>query len=75
MFTGLIETVGQVAEMKPTPAGFRLRLHTDLSAELTPGDSLAVNGVCLTVVGCDASEMKAARGRAPSPISAPYISF
>ena len=54
MFTGLIETIGEVAEMKPTPAGFRLRLQTDLSSALTPGDSLAVNGVCLTVVSADA---------------------
>jgi riboflavin synthase len=54
MFTGIIETVGQVAEVKPTPAGFRLRLTTELSPELTPGESLAVNGVCLTVVATDA---------------------
>jgi riboflavin synthase len=54
MFTGIIETVGEVAEVKPTPSGFRLRLATDLSTELTPGESLAVNGVCLTVVSADA---------------------
>lgn len=54
MFTGLIETIGEIAEVKPTPAGFRLRLQTDLSSALTPGDSLAVNGVCLTVVSADA---------------------
>lgn len=54
MFTGLIETLGEVAEVKPTPAGFRLRLTTGLSPELAPGDSLAVNGVCLTVVSADA---------------------
>src|SRR5262245_27932135 len=54
MFTGLVETVGEVAEIKPTPAGVRLRLSTGLSADLTPGDSLAVNGVCLTVVSADA---------------------
>ena len=54
MFTGLIETQGEVAEVKPTPAGFRLRLTTALSPDLTPGDSLAVNGVCLTVVSADA---------------------
>lgn len=54
MFTGLIETLGEVAEVKPTPAGFRLRLTTTLSPELTPGDSVAVNGVCLTVVSADA---------------------
>jgi len=42
-----------VAEVKPTAAGFRLRLATPLASELTPGDSLAVNGVCLTVVSAD----------------------
>jgi len=55
MFTGLIETLGEVAEVKPTPAGFRLRLTTNLSPELAPGDSVAVNGVCLTVVSADAA--------------------
>jgi riboflavin synthase len=54
MFTGLVETVGEVAEIKPTPSGVRLRLATDLSSTLVPGDSLAVNGVCLTVVCADA---------------------
>ena len=54
MFTGIIETVGEVVEVKPTPAGFRLRLSTDLSADLSPGESVAVNGVCLTVVAADA---------------------
>src|SRR3954471_21307445 len=50
MFTGLIEAVGEVIEGKPTTAGFRLHVRTDLASELTPGDSLAMNGVCLTVV-------------------------
>jgi riboflavin synthase len=54
MFTGIIEMVGRVAEVKPTASGFRVRLNTDLSRELIPGDSLAVNGVCLTVVAGDA---------------------
>ena len=54
MFTGIIETLGEVAEFKPTTAGFRLRLATPLSQELMPGDSVAVNGVCLTVVAADA---------------------
>src|SRR5256714_7377698 len=54
MFTGLVETVGEVAEIKPTSSGVRLRLATQLSSELAPGDSLAVNGVCLTVVSANA---------------------
>jgi riboflavin synthase len=53
MFTGLIEAVGEIVEIKTTSAGFRLRLLTGLATELTPGDSVAVNGVCLTVVSAD----------------------
>ena len=54
MFTGLIEAVGEVGEVKPTPAGFRLRISSSLADELSPGASLAVNGVCLTVIAADA---------------------
>jgi riboflavin synthase len=59
MFTGLIEALGEVVEVKPTPAGFRLRLTTPIAGDLTPGDSLAVNGVCLTVVSADADGIHA----------------
>jgi riboflavin synthase len=54
MFTGIVETVGEVAEVKPIPSGLRLGLTTALAPDLTPGESLAVNGVCLTVVSADA---------------------
>lgn len=50
MFTGIIESLGAVLDLTPTSGGQRLRLGTALAAELKPGDSLAVNGVCLTVV-------------------------
>lgn len=53
MFTGLIEAVGEVSEVKPTTSGFRLRVTTALASELTVGDSLAMNGVCLTIVATD----------------------
>jgi riboflavin synthase len=59
MFTGLIESTGVVAEVKPVPAGFRLRLTTGMAPELTTGDSLSVNGVCLTVVAADAEGVHA----------------
>ena len=49
MFTGLIETVGQVSAVEAAGAGIRMRIDTDLATALAPGDSLAVNGVCLTV--------------------------
>jgi riboflavin synthase len=59
MFTGLIESVGEVAELKSTPAGFRIGLATSLAGELAVGDSLAVNGVCLTIVNADAHSVHA----------------
>jgi len=49
MFTGLVESVGRIAECQPVPSGVRMRIETPLASELVPGDSLAVNGVCLTV--------------------------
>ena len=54
MFTGLIEAVGEVVDVAPSAAGSRLRISTALASEMTPGDSLAVNGVCLTVVAAAA---------------------
>jgi riboflavin synthase len=50
MFTGLIEATGRLVERQATGGGFRLRIASALAGELTPGDSLAVNGVCLTVI-------------------------
>ena len=49
MFTGLIEAVGTVASVAAIGARLRLRVATPLAGQLQPGDSLAVNGVCLTV--------------------------
>ena len=59
MFTGLIEAVGHVAEVKSTGTGMRLRIRTTLAPELAPGDSLAVNGVCLTVILAEDGEVHA----------------
>ena len=59
MFTGLVEAVGEMVERKPTSAGFRLRIGSPLAMELSPGDSLAVNGVCLTVILAEAGEIHA----------------
>jgi riboflavin synthase len=50
MFTGLIESVGEIADVRAIDAGYRLRIASDIAAELRPGESIAVNGVCLTVV-------------------------
>ena len=53
MFTGIVEGVGTLAEVKVTGGGYRVRIHTPLAANLKLGDSLAVNGVCLTVILID----------------------
>jgi len=59
MFTGLIETVGQVSGITSVPSGFRLRVRTSISAELALGESVAVNGVCLTVTAVEGDEWQA----------------
>jgi riboflavin synthase len=59
MFTGLIENVGEVVAVKPTAAGVRLRIASTLAPELMPGDSVAINGVCLTTIVADAEAVHA----------------
>jgi riboflavin synthase len=59
MFTGLVEAVGEVVEMKPLSGGTRVRIRTALAPDLSPGDSLAVNGVCLTVIAAANGEAQA----------------
>ena len=51
MFTGLIEDLGRIREVVQGAESYRLTVATSLpTAELTLGESIAVNGVCLTVV-------------------------
>jgi riboflavin synthase len=56
VFTGLVADLGTVAELERTDAGARIAVATALAADLEPGASIAVNGVCLTVTepGADA---------------------
>jgi riboflavin synthase len=53
VFTGLIADLGTVVAVDATADGARLRVETELAGELRDGDSVAVNGVCLTAVGAD----------------------
>ncbi|HEX4805011.1 MAG TPA: riboflavin synthase [Conexibacter sp.] len=50
MFTGLVQALGTVAAVEQTDDGVRLAIASPLAAELDAGDSVAVNGVCLTAV-------------------------
>jgi riboflavin synthase len=55
MFTGLVEALGTVRQVDVEGAGRRLVVAAPgLVAELATGESVAVNGACLTVVGRDA---------------------
>lgn len=53
MFTGLIEDVGTVESLDAGGEGARLRIGTSLAGEIEPGDSVAVNGACLTATAVD----------------------
>ena len=51
MFTGIIEDLGTVESLKPTDQGAVISVHTSLPiSEITIGDSITVNGACLTVI-------------------------
>lgn len=49
MFTGLVKAKGQVTAIDQTDDGARIEIESDLTAQLNQGDSIAVNGACLTV--------------------------
>ncbi len=54
MFTGLIEDIGGIESLQSGEDGARVRIVTRLAAEIAEGDSVAVNGVCLTATAVDA---------------------
>jgi riboflavin synthase len=54
LFTGLIADTGRIRQ-----SGSRLAVETPLAAELAQGDSIAVNGVCLTAVAIDGEHFEA----------------
>ena len=60
MFTGIIEEMGVVKAVGRTPQGCSVTILAKTILDgLKVGDSVTVNGVCLTVVGCDGTEIKA----------------
>jgi riboflavin synthase len=59
MFTGLIEDIGTVESVEAGPEGARLRVATRLGAEIGLGDSVAVDGCCLTASAADAAGFSA----------------
>jgi riboflavin synthase len=59
VFTGLVADRGAVEAVQATDDGVRLTLCTRLASELTEGDSIAVNGVCLTATDVQSDRIAA----------------
>ena len=69
MFTGLIADLGEVTALREDGDGATLEIATQLAGELGEGDSIAVNGVCLTAteVGTRASRRRRCVRRSIAP--------
>ncbi len=64
VFTGLVEKMGALVELIDEPPGKRLVIEAGaVAAGAAIGDSVALNGCCLTVVGCSQSRLEFEAGR------------
>jgi riboflavin synthase len=59
VFTGLIADLGELTELESSAEGVRLTVSSSLASELSEGDSVAVNGVCLTATAIQDSTFTA----------------
>jgi riboflavin synthase len=59
VFTGLVQDLGQIAHVERSDQGVRLTVRSALVGELHVGDSVAVNGVCLTATSLGESSFDA----------------
>lgn len=53
MFSGLIADVGSITELETGDEGMRIGIRTGLATDFAPGDSVAVDGACLTVTSVE----------------------
>ena len=58
MFTGLVESLGKVVSLETLGEQARLAVSISFASELALGDSVAVNGCCLTVAGMDGEAVR-----------------
>jgi riboflavin synthase len=59
IFTGLVQDLGTVTAVDANGEGVRIAIGTSLAPEIKTGDSVAVNGVCLTVILAERDEIHA----------------
>jgi riboflavin synthase len=58
MFSGIVEALGSVAEVRSEPPGCRLIIRQEkIAAETAVADSVSINGCCLTVVAVEGGDM------------------
>jgi riboflavin synthase len=55
VFTGLVADLGEIVGIEHSPDGVRLHVTTQLGSQIGEGDSVSVNGVCLTATAIDGS--------------------
>ena len=59
MFTGIVRELGRVQAVESSDEGARLRISAELASELSSGDSVAVNGACLTATSVGDGDFEA----------------
>jgi riboflavin synthase len=59
MFTGIISELGEVESVETGEDGTRIRIRAALASELAEGDSVAVNGACLTATSANGGAFEA----------------
>ena len=59
MFTGIVKELGEVESIDQNGEGARIRIRAGLASELAQGDSVSVNGACLTSVSADGGAFEA----------------
>jgi riboflavin synthase len=69
MFTGLVQTLATVSSVEDVPPGKRLVLHVPEIVDAAMGESIAINGCCLTVVKIDAAAETLAFDAGPETLS------
>jgi riboflavin synthase len=69
MFTGLIESLGNVSDVRLVETGSRMRITASVAAAVREGESVSVNGVCLTVVGAGQTDIHVDVGPETSRVS------
>jgi riboflavin synthase len=58
MFTGLVQDLGTIESVDSGDEGARLRIATRIAGEISSGDSVAVDGVCLTATAVDSQSFE-----------------